>query len=502
MEQALRPCPPARGDLLLPMEQRLSAAEPKAPQLLRLGTSFDPAALKVRRSKLQTPALLKVVKRAPEPALQVVWHPAARTHHGATHQQRTMDPTSLQGSAQRVAFTADFLRCSVTSGRYRNAQSRNVSWLREVLTGGLAWRRQSLELQTVFPAEGSRAAGGDALGRGALAEYKADAEDAWARRYDVDQLKVFKPYLEALVGFDLVVGFELPPSVKRHLHCHGRRYVSFHIHALRMLRDLCLGATTNDPAIAKLLTDAAVPEHEISRQVHRFRALCSFHRVPELMLPEGLPVLIGQTARDSILISAGRFVDWPDCEDELALALRDHDACIFLEHPGRQDSRSVCEYLRCRLGKAVIATSTNGYGALLSTARIPEVLTLSSSLGVEAQAFGLPTRFLLGDPRQRMRVDGVDLGVDRPLTHHVLGDDFWNAIWGDGPPSQVPNDGFYLGEHYLRDSLVSWSYQLLRDRLQGARSRRTWMPAAGMDSPRRTSLLTALRDGPDGMGAG
>ena len=284
------------------------------------------------------------------------------------------------------------------------------------------------------------------------------------------------------------------------LHRQQRPYISFHVHALRMLRDLCLGATTNDPAIAGLLAGVAVPDEEIVRQVRRFRALCVFHRVPALAFPAGLPMLIGQTARDSIVIEGGRFADWPDREDELAAALRGHDACVFIEHPARSDSHTVCEYLRCRHGKAVIATNANGYGALLSTPDIPAVLTLSSSLGVEAEAFGLPTRFLLGDPRQRLRVAGVDVGVDHPLGHGVLSDGFWRALLHQEPlptdsRTSAPADTFHLGEHYLRDSLVSWSYQLLRDRLRGAQARRTWMPAADMAAERRDALLRAVRGG-------
>jgi len=409
-----------------------------------------------------------------------------------------MDATSLKGQAKRVAFTADFFRCSVTGGRYSGSQARSVAWLREVVTGGRAWQRQGLELQTVFPTQGSAVAGAGKLGPAAVADYTADADLAWARRYDSDKPVDFAACLSALGRADLVVGFELPPSLKQHLHRKHRPYISFHVHALRMLRDLCLGATTNHPAIAGLLAGVAVPDDEIVRQVRRFRALCEFHRVPALTFPAGLPVLIGQTARDSIVIEGGRFADWPDREDELAAALRGHDACVFIEHPFRTDSHKVCEYLRCRHGKAVVATNANGYGVLLSTRDIPLVLTLASSLGVEAQAFGLPTHFLLGDPRQRLHLAGVDVGVDHPLGHGVLSDGFWHKVLQQEPlpfASQVtaPADTFHLGEHYLRDSLESWSYQLLRDRLRGAPSRRTWMPAADMTAGRRDELLRAVR---------
>lgn len=413
-----------------------------------------------------------------------------------------MDVISFQGPAQRVAFTADFFRCSVAGGRYRSTQARNAAWLREVVTGGQAWQRRGLEVQTVFPAEDSAADGPGTLGPAALAEYTADAESAWSRRYDGADLADFGGCLEALGRTDLVVGFELSPGIKRHLNRQRRPYISFHVHALRMLRDLALGACTNCPDIARELERFVLPASEITRQVHHHRALCLMRRLPLLNFPAGLPLLIGQTERDSVLIADGRFDTWQNHREAVHEHLRGHDAVILLPHPYRPDSMEIAEELRLQHGKTVLSTTVNGYALLLSNEQIPFVMTLASSLAVEAQAMGVPAVFLLGDPRQRIRVDGLDHGPQGPLGHGVLSDAFWSRFIAPLKPARRPaprrvNTGpFDLGEGYLRGCLDSWAFGLLERGLQGATNRTLCLPAPGVLPARLQQILDGLGNDP------
>lgn len=414
-----------------------------------------------------------------------------------------MAPTRARRSHRRLAVAGDLSRLALEGKHLVAPTRRNVEWLSELLQSVPALRHDAVLLEVVHPA--ARTATDDAQaaigGSPVWDAYAADATSAWAARFDGPQALPFPGLQQRLLEADLVIGFELPPALKRFLHGQGRRYLSVHIHPLRMLRDLCLGATTNCPLIAAALACRALPAIEVQAQVHRFRALCRFHRQPAFAFPEGLPVLVGQTERDSVLIHGGRFVDWPDREDALAAALQDHEELVFIEHPFRADSRRVTEYLRCRHGKTVIATNANGYGLLLSAGAVPKVLTLSSSLGVEAAAFGWPTEFLLADPRQQLQVPGIDQPFDAPLGHGVLDDAFWlEVLEGTAPTpakrarsaSAVATEPFARGEHYLRDSLESWSYQLLRTRLAGSACRKTLMPHAGLAHPRQQALTRAL----------
>lgn len=416
-----------------------------------------------------------------------------------------MAPQRARRATRRLAVAGDLSRLAVEGGRLVAPTRRNVEWLAELLRSVDALRQDDVQLDIVHPqartpADLARASMGSAADWDA---YATDGTGAWAARFDAYQPLPFPALQRQLLEAHLVIGFELPPALKRLLHEQGRRYLSFHIHALRMLRDLCLGATTNCPLIADALARQIVPAIEVQAQVHRFRALCRFHRQPAFALPDGLPVLVGQTERDSVLIQDGRFVDWPDREDALAAALQGFDELVFIEHPFRNDSRRTTEYLRCRHGKTVIATTANGYGLLLSAETVPKVLTLSSSLGVEAAAFGWPAEFLLADPRQKLQAAGIDRPFDAPLGHGVLGDAFWHEVLeGQAPPARksargagaVATEPFARGEHHLRDSLESWAYQLLRSRLAGSAGRKTLMPHAGLSEARQRMLTRALLD--------
>ena len=399
---------------------------------------------------------------------------------------------------RRIALLGDLGRITLQDGGLQVATHRNVVWLRELLMSVPALQAPDVELDLLQPAS-AESVDESFLGGSVVADaYRAHPLAAWASRFDTPRLDVFPRLLERATEADLVVGHELPPSIKRHLHARGRRYISFHVHALRMLRDLCLGATTNCPTVAKALAREAVSESEVHAQVHRFRALCRFHHLPAFAFPEGLPVLVGQTEHDSVLLQDGRFIDWHDREDALDVSLRDFDEIIFIEHPFRPDSRRVTEYLRCRHGKTVIATTANGYGLLLSAPDVPKVVTLSSSLGVEAAAFGWPAEFLLADPREKLQVRGVDVEFDAPLGHGVLSDVFWRDVLDGAPPrtrraSEVRTaQPFLRGDNYLRDSLESWSYRLLRQGLAGAHSRKTLMVHSRLESQRQRALLRSL----------
>lgn len=411
----------------------------------------------------------------------------------------TPGTTSIECSrpVRRVGFTCDFLRFSIGEHGYVCGQYLNLWWLMEILTGASAWSQRGLEVLSVIPPQTTvefEAAFGNPA---ALADYRDSATDAWARRYDVVDPDVFVSVFERLRDCDLVVGFEMSPTIRRYLHVGGQPYINFYVHPLRFLRDLCLGATTNAPWIAACLRAHEIEQHEIDSQVRRFRALFLKQQVAAFAVPQGLPILVGQTERDSVLIRGDRFVGWQEFPNELTSALAPFDAVVFLEHPERPNSNSIVEYLRSVHGKTVIATNANGYGVIFGNRDIPAVLTLASSLGVEAQTLGHSTQFLLDDPRKKFLVPGVDLITVGTHGHGVLERHFWDALLsgessarGDQTEQQI-ND-FELGENYLRSSLGSWAYRPLQHGVTGMTSRKTLVPSAVLTAERRDVLLGGL----------
>jgi hypothetical protein len=366
-----------------------------------------------------------------------------------------------------------------------------------MLTGASAWKHRQIEVTLVSPpvqtAKFERALGN----HDALKEYRENPDLAWARRFDVQEPDTFGTLFERLGESDLVVGFEMAPTIKRKLHTQRRPYVNFYIHPMRFLRDLCFGATTNTPMIAAALRLHEIAQHEIEYQIRRFRAMFLRQQRTAFSLPSGLPILVGQTERDSVLIRNGRFVGWEDYADELADKLKRFDEIAFLEHPYRPKNAITLEYLRSVHRKTVISTNANSYGVLFSNRNVPEVLTLASSLGVEAESMGLPATFLLSDPRKGLMLSGIDVQEHGSYGHAVLGQSFWDMLLCAAPSKRrkagaIPRDDFFLGPNYIRKTLDAWSFQQLEGDVGNLPCRKTLLPSEILDDQRRGALLAEM----------
>lgn len=409
-----------------------------------------------------------------------------------------MSNVRVSSPVRSVALTCDFLRAQPGPQGFVNFQPRNLAWLERILGAQHAWRPWGLKTSAITaPTEAEafrRALGNDAI----FSDYSDDADQTWASLYDVEDIKVFPSLIDELLQHDLVVGFELPPTLKRALHRAGKRYISFYIHPVRFLRDLCLLATTNSSDVADLVAQGEIPSHEIDFQVRRFSALFSRLQLPALSLPNGVPILVGQTEKDSVLIRNGSFATWEDYEDDLAKMLGQYPELIFLEHPYRQNSALVTEYLRGRLGKTVISVRANSYGVIFSPVQTPFFLTLASSLGTEARCAGRDCNFLFKDPVEKFILSGVDIPRAGMISHAALQDDFWKGIFSGEYKKRKVNrsgtdaDAFPLGDHYIRNSLDSWAFRPLQTGANIDPVRKLVLPAITSTQDRLNTLNTIL----------
>lgn len=397
-----------------------------------------------------------------------------------------------------VALTCDFFRAQPAPQGFVNFQPRNLAWLQRVIGAKNTWPRWGVKTSVItVPTEVE--AFRSALGNDAIfSAYSDDADQAWASLYDLEDVTVFPAIIDELLQHDLVVGFELPPTLKRALHRAGKRYISFYIHPVRFLRDLCLMVTTNSSDFADLVAQGELPSHEIDFQVRRFSALFSRLQLPALSLPDDVPILVGQTEKDSVLIHNGSFATWEDYEDDLAKMLGQYSELIFLEHPYRQNSALVTEYLRGRYGKTVISVRANSYGVLFSPLQTPFFLTLASSLGVEARCAGRDCNFLFKDPVEKFILSGVDIPRAGMVAHAVLQDEFWKGIFSGEYKKRKPHrsgtdvEFFPLGDHYIRNSLDSWAFRPLQTGASIDPVRKLVLPVATARQDRLETLNTIL----------
>lgn len=396
---------------------------------------------------------------------------------------------------RRIAFAGDCLRFRLQAEAVVSGQAENLAWLRGLLAGMASWKGAGVETRS-FGTEAIAKSFAEAGADHGRAEYIADPESAWARRYDVALPDVLRSMFDEIASHDLIVGFELPPTLRRYLNNHGTPYINLVIHPLRFLRDLPFGVTTNSPPLQALLAVAAVPIREIEASVRRYRALFAKKHPPAVAIPGGLPVLIGQTDKDSVLIRAGDFAQWSDFEAELAEYLDPYPEVVFIAHPMGTNATQMAGFLRSRLGKTVVSTDANGYGVIFSEPGPPLALTLSSSLGVEAEAAGLRSRFLVADPRLKLQVPDIDVGPMECVGHAILDDPFWRAVFERTTLTLPASDAFHLGEHFVRDSVESWSFRPLRTGLLTLTARKTLFAGANLTNHRFAELLAALAGRP------
>lgn len=396
---------------------------------------------------------------------------------------------------QRIVFLGDLLRFQIDGTEILYGQSENINWLASLVSTLPAWS----ECRWVVidgPAQIKRAlAGSGRPNQKLLEDYQADPAMAWARRYNADEPEALGSLLDGIGDEDLVVGFEMPPLQKRVLMARNIRYLNLLIHPLRFLKDLVFGATTNDARIHQLLTACSLGDATVQPEVRRYRALLAKKHPPALAFPSHLPILVGQTQQDSALIQDANFARWEDYEAQLAHELQGFPELVFSEHPMQGPARTTLAFLRHRLGKTLIATNAIGYGFAFATPGPPLVLTLSSSLGVEAASAGVNAKFLLGDPRDRFYVKGVDCGAMQAVGHPVLQDDFWNSVLGDSINAQAPDTPqaqFSLGADFIRSTTEAWSFKALQNGLSDLKSRKSIYASAELDESRLRSLVRSM----------
>ncbi len=398
---------------------------------------------------------------------------------------------------QSVALTCDFFRAQPGPQGFVNFQFRNLAWLERMIGAKNTWARWGVKTSVITVptvAEAFRQAlGNDSIFTG----YLEDADRTWATLFAVEDTTVFPAAFDKLLQHDLVVGFELPPTLKRTLHLAGKRYISFYIHPVRFLRDLCFLVTTNSNEVADVVAQEEVPSHEIDFQVRKFSAWFSHLQLPALSLPDDVPILIGQTEKDSVLIRDGSFTTWKNHEDDLAKILGPYPELIFLEHPYRQNSALVTEYLRARHGKTVISVRANSYGVIFSPVPTPFFLTLASSLGTEARCAGRDCTFLYNDPCENFLLRGVDISRACMVSHAVLRDEFWKMLFSGEYKKRKSTrsavaDAFSLGDHYIRNSLDAWAFRSLQYGSSIDPVRKLVLPASAATNDRLSALNTIL----------
>jgi hypothetical protein len=355
-------------------------------------------------------------------------------------------------SKLRIAITGDVFRLHVKDGKITSEQSKNVQWLAALLNTPLCALG---DVDVIYPAGDPDFPLKEMIGE----HFQDDSVEKWQHFYAATDPGVLSSTLERLASYDLVIGFELPPIMKHWLTARGANYVSLYHHPLRFLRDQIFGVTTNIVTLADRLEGLPADLRQ-PVQIDRMRALAARLAVDTAQVPEGFLFAIGQTVADSSLLAQGQFSRWRHHCARVKQIMRGFDGIYFQQHPYGQASDFVADMLYCGIESPILTNLGNSYLHLFGSRAPMEVVTLSSSLGAEAQAAGHRVHFLLGDPREKFFDEGADLIRYFDVGHQLLDGEFWKLAANLGGGFD-PLATYALGDDHVRFTANQWAFGVL-----------------------------------------
>lgn len=194
---------------------------------------------------------------------------------------------------------------------------------------------------------------------------------------------------------DLFIGFELPPSLCKELSYNNKKYINFFVAPIRFMSDLVWYVTTNSIEIYKVLHIYRFNKKNIDKYVDDIHYMCIKQRLfQDKHLKNNTAIIIGQDLNDSSVILNGNFKNLNDYKDEIIRLTKDCDDIIIVKHPCVNNIMPLRQLLKS-LGRGKIS-NFNTY-ALLCSDKVSKVITISSSVGVEAKYFDKEVHFLLGE---------------------------------------------------------------------------------------------------------
>ncbi len=358
----------------------------------------------------------------------------------------------------RIVVTGDLFRLHFHKDGLNEGfvlhQDRNIRWLHQIV-GPTIHRLTGLPVNEYAPAP-TQPFWEHFF---AIADHaELPAAELWRRMYQGPLSDEVTALLREPFDNSLVLGFELPPGMRQFFEQQGIAYINCFIHPVRFYDDLVLGLTTNIDAIGPMLHTYSLPEehfHTVAN-LHAGRAVKA---TATFDVPDGSALLIGQTVGDQALMHPDRFVTLTDYQEPLRQILSLHPRVLYVPHPYARPVEGDWAMLR-GLGRGIELCRQNVY-RLLSMPQVTHVVTISSSVGMEAGYFGKevtwlwrPALALFGDASQ------PDFGVET-VSQAFITPRFWYDLLSPLTPCRPPAAmALPVLPNRLRHSLgESWALQ-------------------------------------------
>lgn len=324
-------------------------------------------------------------------------------------------------SISKILFTGDALRTQTSE----SAQLTNVEWLYRLLAQLLS-NLTGAPCEIAFPLVTASVRDFVALHGPAI------GLENWAARFWEPAPELLVERLANDCQDALVVLFEMPPVLQDGLDRAGIPWIDVGVSPLRFLPDWALHIRASAHFDLAAVQSFALTQHDIAAAA---RHVAQWYGPGSIDSPT--PVFFAQTAQDRTLIKRGAF-----CGVDEVLGSIDHapDELWVKPHPWQPDAPVTCALL----DRGARLAPDETYALLANPCVAP--VTLSSSIGCEAAAFGRdPT--VIHPQVQSWAYSGLD------ILHHALSPSFWGALLATSGMQICSQNGTIMDESWRPNRL-------------------------------------------------
>jgi hypothetical protein len=311
----------------------------------------------------------------------------------------------------RIVVAHDFFRSPVLDAGDADAIGR---FLHQLIGPSLQRLGHAVSRATEVRADGSSAVSDIAARHG-----WRRVRESWIRAYsDPAADSEVAPYYRALRACDLVICWEMAPSLIRFLVAAGIGFIEIGIDSIRFCTDLFMRVRTNVPEIAERLSS-----QETTDEFVRHEAASLIAAISPVRMSKPHALFAGQMDLDTSLIADARLARVEPLLPALRAAKAGRDL-LLKPHPHGAPHNAL-RSLHRTLADSVI--SDDNIYALLASPEIETVITLSSSVADEAEMFGKRAhRLIVPDNAPARFGDSVSRFFRIDARVGTLG--FWSAV--------------------------------------------------------------------------
>lgn len=271
-------------------------------------------------------------------------------------------------------------------------QSSNRRWLFDILDYPLR-RATGIEPHTFF----SSIVATDRINRKEFFALSGITLDVMETQYRYDDSRISDASLDYLRRFIppdmLLIGYELSEQTRRLLTRIGVTYVDIWLHPIRYIDDILFAFASNHPLIHQALQRFDLDEQHYYLYASRLKVQTyKGYARQKISVPPRSALFVGQMMNDKSVIENGRPKSLLDYRDRFANLARNSERVYYSRHPYLRTGDE--QVLRFALSFPNVVLTEHPSYHYLTNLNIDRVMTISSSVGLEAKYFGKQVELL------------------------------------------------------------------------------------------------------------